>query len=202
MKQLETTVIPDFITEIKLSEKIRPIYFNKDSKILKKYLKYLGKKYEFRNYKVGTHVESLLTDIKTGEKIIKNHKEANKPRFKEIKGNEFYSGFGHHSIRANMILQIKESFEPYFRKLFPFKDEDYPLYIEFIYHDIRYQSQDLDNKRFAYEKCILDLLQTEGKLKNDNVDFVVKLSSEFSVCKEDERKLIVKFWNYRGVEDE
>lgn len=195
MKLLETITIPNFITEVKLSDKRRAQYFDTGSKIPKKYLNYIGKKYEFRNYKVGSHIVSLLTDKKTGEKVIKNPKVAGKPKFKEIKGNDFYTGFVHHSIRSNIIHQIKDFLEPYFRKLFPFKDDEYPLYIEFIYHDTRYQSQDLDNKRYAYEKCILDLLQIEGKLKNDNVDYVTKLSSEFISCEKDERKLVIKFWS-------
>lgn len=195
MKLIETITIPNFITEVKLSDKRRAQYFDTGSKIPKKYTKFIGKKYEFRNYKVGNHIVSLLTDKKTGEKVIKNPKVAGKPKFKEIKGNDFYTGFVHHSIRSNIIHQIKDFLESYFRKLFPFKDDEYPLYIEFVYHDVRFQSQDLDNKRYAYEKCILDLLQTEDKLKNDNVDYVTKLSSEFIPCKKDERKLVVKFWS-------
>lgn len=195
MKLIETITIPNFITEVKLSNSRRAKYFDVGSKIPKKYTKFIGKKYEFRNYKIGNHFVSLLTDKITGDKVIKNSKVAGKPKFKEIKGNDFYTGFGHHSIRSSIIHQIKESLEPYFRKLFPFKANDYPLYVEFIYYDVRFQSQDLDNKRYAYEKCTLDMLQAEGKLTNDNVDFITKLSSEFVACKEDERKLVVKFWS-------
>lgn len=199
MKLLAEITIPDFITKVKTSEARRAKYYTIGSKIPKKYSNFIGKKYEFRNFKTGSTIVSYLVNKKTGERLVSNPKVAGKPKYVQIKGNDFYSGFSNPAIRSNIIHKIKDSMEPYFRKVMPFKDEEYPLYIEFIYHDVRYQSQDLDNKRYAYEKCTLDLLQAEGKLKNDNVDYIKKLSSEYIPCNDGDRKLVIKFWSL--VED-
>lgn len=193
--------IPQFITRVKIANARRPKYYEKGAskKVPEKYSD--KKKFGFQSHKVGRRICYYLTDLKTGEPVLANPKVAGKPKYMKIRGNDFYSGFGNYAIRSNIVNHIKESLTPYFN-MDPIKAADYPLYLEFIYYDTIEESQDLDNKRYAYEKCILDLLQKEGKIVNDNVNYITKLSSEFvAVESEDERCLVVKFWGSK-VDDE
>jgi hypothetical protein len=190
--------IPHFVTRVKISEARRPKYYEQNSskKVPKKYS---GSKYGYIPLKKGKRIIKVIGEISTGIPILANPKVSGTPKFMKIRGNDFYAGFGNPIIRSNVVRLIKESLSPYFRDMEPIDTEDYPLYIEFIYFDIEDKEQDLDNKRYAYEKCILDLLQKEGKILNDNVGFITKLSSEYiAVENEDERCLIVKFWSNHG----
>lgn len=194
--------IPQFITRVKIANARRPKYYEKGSskKVPQKYSS--KKKFDFQATKVGKRICYYLTDLKTGEPVLANPKVAGKPKFMKIRGNDFYSGFGNYAIRSNIVNLIKESLTPYFSDMDPIKAADYPLYLEFIYYDTIEESQDLDNKRYAYEKCILDLLQKEGKIGNDNVKYITKLSSEFIAVKsEEDRCLIVKFWSSVVVDE-
>lgn len=188
--KLCTITIPDFISYVKLSESRRAKYYYKGDKIPKKYSD--KTKFDFKKdkYNIG-----ILCDLKTGDKIIKNSRVAGTPKLLKIRGQDFYSGFSHHSIRIKVVEAIKESYKDHIKHMTAFKDSDYPLYVEFLYYDLRKQAQDLDNKRFAYEKCMLDLLQTEGILKNDNLDCITKLSSEFfEVVDEKDRAIEINFY--------
>jgi hypothetical protein len=71
MKLIETITIPNFITEVKLSDKRRAKFFDIGAKLPKKYSKFLGKKYEFRNHKIGNRIIQYLTDIKLEKKLLK-----------------------------------------------------------------------------------------------------------------------------------
>ena len=91
-----------------------------------------------------------------------------------------------------------------------FKKEDYPLYVEFVYFDVfndshsgsganrKIQSQDLDNLRFAYEKCSQDLLTRMRKIVDDKLTFIRKISSEFIIVDDPEdRQLYIRFFRYK-----
>lgn len=186
--------IPLYITRVKIAESRRPKYYEQglSKKIPKKYSN--KKKFDFIAVKVGKRIRYYLADLSNNTPILANPKVAGKPKFMKIRGNDFYSGFGNPAMRSNVVNLIKESLTPHFRDMDPINANDYPLYIEFTYFDTIEESQDLDNKRYAYEKCILDLLQKEKKIVNDNVQYITKLSSEFvAVESEEDRCLIIKF---------
>lgn len=189
--------IPLYITRVKIANARRPKYYEKGSskKIPKKYSNV--KKFNFIPIKVGTRIRYYLADLSDNTPIVANPKTAGKPKFMKIRGNDFYSGFGNPAMRSTVVNLIKEGLSPFFVDMNPILAADYPLYIEFIYFDTVEESQDLDNKRYAYEKCTLDLLQRDKKIINDNVKYIVKLSSEFvAVESEEDRCLVVKFWTH------
>jgi hypothetical protein len=204
MAHLITQVdIPQYITRVKIANARRPRYYEKGSskKIPKKYSN--KKNFDFIPVKVGKRICYYLADLSDNSPVLANPKVAGKPKMMKIRGNDFYSGFGNPAMRSNVVNLIKEGLSPYFKDMDPIKAADYPLYLEFTYYDTIEESQDLDNKRYAYEKCILDLLQKEGRIVNDNVKYIVKLSSEFvAVESEEDRCLVVKFWCHEKVEDE
>lgn len=191
MRLIKEIRIPDFVYRIQVSKARRIKYYEVGSKVPKKYLN--PKKYAYKPYKLsGGRTVQRLTDLSTNEPVIANPRVAGKPRYRIIRGNDFYSGFAKPAIRNNMMNAIKAELESHF-VMAPFNALDYPLYIEFIYMDTKVQAQDLDNFRFAYEKAVLDLLQKKGVLANDNVNYITKLSSEFVEVPEDQRLLVVRF---------
>lgn len=191
---LATVTIPDFISKVQVSKSRRPKYYEKGKKLLKKYSD--NSKFDYVPCTIGKKTKYLLKDLNTNELVVANSKSVGTPRYKIIRGNEFYSGFSRPAIRNNLMNSIKASLLPHFKSLKPFNNSVYPLYIEFVYHDERKQSQDLDNLRYAYEKAILDILhKPEYKLNvipEDTVDYVSKLSSEF--VETTKRKLVINFY--------
>jgi len=191
-------IVPNYIDKIQFSAARKAKYFIKDkTKIADKYLNSIGTKYEWKNVKGKT----LLHDM-SGELILSNPKAVGTPSIKPIKGNDFYSGFATPHQRIKIVETIKTSFTKHFNKIKKFNN--YPLFVEFTYFDVMNftntktgkKTQDLDNKRFAYEKCSLDLLKRLKKITDDDLRYVRKLSSEFIEVKSEERKLIVTFYNY------
>lgn len=198
---LAEVIIPDYINSVQLSKERRAKYYHKGDKIPKKYD---NKKFGYIKDKKNHY---HLCELITGEKVIANSRTAGTPKIIKINGNHFYAGFPSYMIRDKIVDTIKESLTPYFEDLSEFQQisrdagngdillSEYPLYIQFNYYDVKKQAQDLDNKRYIYEKCTLDLLQKLAIIPNDNIEYVTKLSSEFFECDADERQLIIKFYS-------
>lgn len=194
---LAEITIPQFIKEVQLSKARRAKYFYAGQKIPKKYSD--KNLFAFKSYNITAGKVLILTDLTTNQKVIANSRVAGKPKMLRITGNSFYTGFPSFMIRDKVVDVIKESLNPYFfRGLKASLIGEFPLYLEFQYYDVKKQSQDIDNKRYIYEKCTLDLLQKLEIIPNDNIDYITKLSSEFfEVDNEEDRKLIVRFYSNR-----
>lgn len=201
---IQETIVYKYINRTKLADARRATYYEKGKTIPKKYQD--TTKYHFKHK--GSKL--VIFDISTNEPVIKNTKTAGKERTIPIKGNDFYAGFASSFTRIKVVESIKGDFLKYFNKLKEFKSSDYPIRIEFIYFDLfnektigkgihkKNQSQDLDNLRFAYEKCSLDLLTRLGKIVDDKLTFIRKISSEFIPIKDPEdRQLYIRFWKYK-----
>jgi hypothetical protein len=203
MKEIQNTIIYKYINRTKLSDSRRAIYFYPGDKIPKKYT---TTDFVFKE----KNNKKTLFNISTNQFVIKNPKTFGTERSIPISGNKFYAGFDHSSTRIKVIESIKSDFLKYFDKLKQFKKEDYPLYIEFVYFDVfndkhsgsgikkKIQSQDLDNLRFAYEKCSQDLLTRMKKIVDDKLTFIRKISSEFIIVDDpEERQLYIRFFKYK-----
>lgn len=197
-----TIEVPDFITQIKLCEARRPIYYEKEGgkyKVPPSKLKHIGKKYEWKLHKIGSKVKTLFTDIKTGLPIIKNSRVAGKPKFKMIKGNDFYSGFGSPHQRIMVITAIKDNFKKYFKGK---EVKDFPIRLEFIiYNELnvktskgKHQTADLDNLFYPYVKSGQDLMKTMGIIPDDNLMYIRKSSCEF--IESVDKKLVINAYKY------
>lgn len=204
-KLFAEVTIPNFILEVKLSESRRTKYFSVGAKVPKKYLD--KSKYGYKSGFPGVNKRvSFLYELKSGERIIANPRIAGTPKIMRINGNHFYAGFASYMIRDKIVDTIKTSLTPYFNATWwngkkleaNLLKTHYPLYLEFQYHEVRKNAQDIDNKRYIYEKCTLDLLQLLGIIPNDNVDYITKLSSEFfEVPEPNKRKLVIRFYSNR-----
>jgi len=201
---IQETIVYKYINRTKLADARRATYYEKGKTIPKKYQD--TTKYHFKHK--GSKL--VIFDISTNQPVIKNTKTVGTERSIPIKGNDFYAGFASSFTRIKVIESIKGDFLKYFNKLKEFKSSDYPIRVEFIYFDEmnekttgkkakrKVQSQDIDNLRFAYEKCSLDLLTKLGKIVDDKLTFIRKISSEFIPIKNPEdRQLYIRFWSYK-----
>ena len=94
MTELLKIELPEYILRVKISEKRRTKYYTTKSKIPKKYSKY---KFDRK----GILVDPL------GNKIISNPRAQGTPSWTKISGQAFYSGFGHSSLRAKIVKEMK-----------------------------------------------------------------------------------------------
>jgi hypothetical protein len=197
--------VPKYITEVVLAKARNPKYITQVSDCNKTQLKRLDKgDYHWANIKL----KNTLVD-KDNNPILKNPLTAGKPRIQRINGQDFYSGFNHHSVRQKIVQAIKEDFLPHFKKIKSI--ENFPIQIDFIYYDElntkttgkkterKNQSKDIDNMRFAYEKCSLDLLTTIQKIPDDNLQFIRKISSEFIPSSERKLQIVIREYNQTNI---
>lgn len=204
--------IPNYITEVMLSKKRKPRYIFDEVDCNITQLKRLNKgEYKFQSALVTKTRKAICLCDSEGNPIIKNSFSVNKPKMQPISGQAFYSGFSHHSVRQKIVDEIKQSFLPYFKKLPEIKK--FPIQIDFIYYDElnlrttgstknktrRKQSKDVDNLRFSYEKCSLDLLTTLRKIPDDNLQFIRKISSEFIPSNERMLLIVIREYNQTNI---
>ena len=203
-KIIDFVVIPDYIIEVVLAKARNPKYITTSDKLTATRQKRRDKgEYSFKAKPIGGRWKLVLVD-EYENPVLKNPRSAGTPRVQRINGQDFYSGFSHHSVRQKIVQGIKENFLPYFKKLK--KIENFPVSIEFIYHDElnikttgkknerKNQSKDIDNMRFAYEKCALDLLTITGKIPDDNLQYIRRISSEF--VPSNKRQLLIVIREY------
>jgi hypothetical protein len=201
--------VPKYITEVTLAKARKPKYIEKSDKMTKTQEKRLASgEYSFCAKYIGTRHKGILVDS-NGNPVLKNPLSAGKPRLQRINGQDFYSGFSHHSVRQKIVQAIKEDFLPHFKKLN--KVTQFPIQVDFIYYDEfntkttgkkterKNQSKDIDNMRFAYEKCSLDLLTTIQKIPDDNLQFIRKISSEFIPSTERKLLIVIREYNQTNI---
>lgn len=193
-----TCVIPDYPTEVKISDARRAEYFKKGDKLPKKYSD--TSKYDFNS-------DSVLIDLSTKERVIKNAKSAGKPRMITINSQRIYVGI-HHAVRSRIVNGLHALFHDEFKKQFPKKInlENHKIVISLHFYDT-YTSKlpDLDNLANLFVKCGIDCLTTInnpnqmkgldtthklGILPDDKIIYIPHIQYEFThVDKKEDRKL-------------
>ncbi len=120
-------------------------------------------------YRVGARFFLLMIYKKDiPEPIEKVILGKNKKSTYYLTANLFYSSV-HYAVRKQVVDKAKLFLKPYLM--------DCPKLGKNISISIGYQSPkktkfDLDNKAFFWQKVICDLLQTMGKIEDDNVDYI------------------------------
>lgn len=195
--------IPNFITQIQVSKQRKAVYYefnNPKTMVPKSKLKYLGTKFFWKLYKTPSgKIKNYLHD-KNGDLVLKNPRVAGKPKFVQIKGNDFYSGFSTPHQRIMVVNAIKDNFREYFKQVSPITD--YPVYLQFKIHNEmilkkskgKNLSQDLDNQAFAYVKSSQDLMKEVKIILDDNLAYIRKVSYEFIDSKD--KKLEIFAYKY------
>ena len=85
-----------------------------------------------------------------------------------LTANLFYSSV-HYAVRKKIVEQAKEFLYPYFLDCPKLGSQ---LSVSIGYQSLKKTKFDLDNKAYFWQKVICDLLQSMGKLDDDNVDYI------------------------------
>jgi len=146
---LQTLVIPEYIKEVKLSNKQRPKYYKKEDHDK------LPNKYKTGRYKYDS--EGRLFDVLEEQHVIKNKKSVGKPKIITISGNDVISGYSTPMIRDKIVKVLKDHYRIYVQQqLKPFKNDNFPLRVEWFLHTVP-GHYDMSNL-FLYNKYLEDSL--------------------------------------------
>ena len=170
--------IPNYIREVELSKKRRPIYYKEGTSIPKKYSN--KENYDFSG--------GYLINKSTGEKVVKNANVYNKPRYKKIQGQDIWRGVNFH-LRSKISKEMKKYFYEHFRGI-P-KIVKYPIGIRIDFYDNVEEGEDLDNMIYFYRKCIHDALCGNVEFIKVSVDKIDKNVEEMIPNREKYPQIIV-----------
>lgn len=214
MLLLRELVIPKYIRRVRLSDARRAEYYELGKKKIKAKKYQDTSKYGFRPFKVirnGKLTEVyFLTNLATGDRVLKNPLSAGTPKDKLINGQDIYNQTIIEQTRNKILQEIKKSFTPYVNTLEPIDIFDLPVRIEVELHDTileegSSQLWDVDNRFYMYGKAFQDVL-TGNKLKgvarnkiilpDDNNLIVSKPPAPLfiPVSSSEERKLVFKIY--------
>lgn len=88
-----------------------------------------------------------------------------------LTANIFYSSV-HHMVRKQVVDEAKVFVMPFLRDCPPLPKD---ISISFGYSTQKNNKFDLDNKAFFWQKIICDVLQTMGKLEDDNINYIKQI---------------------------
>ena len=177
----------NYITRIQLTEGRMPKYFEKGTKVPKKYDKCIWKKYT-----TGKGIKEYLYDPVAKKRVVKNQRMVDTPRYQVINGQAIYNGYVNKHSRAKMMKGLKEWFVDNIPAGYPiFPDR---VTIDYVVVGPREEVKwDLDNHMMPYIKAFQDVLQDLGIIQNDTVSIVNEYSVRFYYGKD--HRLIIKVSN-------
>ena len=152
-----TVRIPNYITEVKVSNSRRAKNFKEGNKVPDKYL---TSRYVWKN--------SRLFDTETKLYVVKNPIAVGTPRYQSIAGNEIYARM-HERVRMVIVKAIKEDYAPHMPDKLDLK---YPIALSMnIFTHPKYLNWDVDNL-WIYIKCFQDLLKDRGLIIDDDIRYI------------------------------
>lgn len=174
----EAIIIPQYITEVKVSDSRRAKYFKLGDKLPSKYEN--NARFTWKN-------EKLLDEL-TKTFVIKNPIAVGKPRYQSIAGNEIYARM-HERVRMLIVKAIKANYLPNMPKQL---NLSYPIEISMDIHtQPKMLNWDVDNL-WIYIKCFQDLLVDLKLIPGDDIRYI-KSSGQINftpVQSEEQRRLI------------
>ncbi len=190
-----TATIPDYPTEIKVSDKKRATYWYKGDITPKKYADSL---------KFGFNTEDILVDLSTGSKVVKNNKTAGNPRMLTINAQKIYVGI-HHSVRSKIVNELHDLFSTHFKAQLPANIDvkDRKILIGLNFHDV-YSGKlpDLDNLANLFVKTGIDCLTTAN---NPNQTKGTQPTHKLGIIPDDKmifiNSIVVQFTDVANVKD-
>ena len=125
-----------------------------------------------------------------GKPILANPKSAGKPSYIKINGQNFYSGFGSHFERIKIVNYLKDYYRTFIQDIEPITCYPIKLALD-IHRPYDKRNWDLDNLSWIYIKTFQDELVKQGKLPDDNINYITDIGYKFYPVKnEKSRKLI------------
>lgn len=146
-----------YFDKIEISKKRKAKYYTiKDKKIPKK----------IQN---NSTINGIFVDIE-GNKILKNKKSIDKPRYITINGQSIYNGklMGH--ARNLVARKVKEIYNPYISSLPKIISNNISIELEIRLTNTKY-NWDCSNK-WIYIKWFEDILVEKGIIPDDNIEYI------------------------------
>lgn len=159
------TTIPDYPTEVKVSEKRRANYWTHLDQIGLK----TPKKYRDPLLFIADK-DGFLIDATTKEKLVKNPLIAGTPRMLPINAQKIYVGI-HHAVRSLIVNKLHTLFHDAFKAQLPAKIDlqGNKILIGLHFHDVyTFRLPDLDNLASLFVKCGIDCLTSHTNSKQAN----------------------------------
>jgi hypothetical protein len=185
--------------EMKLSEKKRELWYHRSEgdnlpqRILDSY----------RDGKNDTYMldkDGWIIYRKTGEKVIRNSRTANKPNMQKISGQAIWNGAVSRFSRNKMKDFLTAYFTPGIVRHWPesiFTTADKAFHFEFIFYfplQLRNMTaQDIDNHSYPYTKAFMDTLVNLKVIGGDNPKYYRGFYCRYvDIPTEEDRRLEVK----------
>lgn len=196
-KKLTTIIIPEYIYQVKLSEKQRAKYYSKTSGPM-------------RVTKITKTAERLIKGVneegyyigEDGGRIIANFKKAGTPKMLPINGQLFYSQNGGEFTRAKVVNELHAFYAPYVKTIKKFKTQDYPLILTYNWFcPYKHKTMDNFNWAIAYVKTFEDVLTNLGIIEDDEVRFMSGNMAIYTPTeKHENRKIVIDIWQDNRLE--
>jgi hypothetical protein len=161
--------------------------------------------YEINSYPFVGKYQLLLCKTEgdgTYETVIANAHKINQPRYRQIKGQDIFSGTLDEHTRGEIMYQIKKQYKEHLREVEPMIEEDYPFFLVCELHDtvknifddttdvvgVRW---DVGNRLYPYMKAFPDTLTDLKIIKDDERLFITGEQIYFvPIASDFERKLV------------
>ena len=161
--------IPEFKTKFEISHSRRAKYYTVADPLPKKYADDVS--YQFNG-------DSILVDLITGKKVIKNTRVAGTPKYWTLNGQSLYSGNMHQMVRNKVTNLVHEYLSSFIGEVVPIelKTGEY-LKIRCILSELKgVANWDCSNK-WPWIKWFEDTMVESGKISEDKIT-VVRSSGE------------------------
>lgn len=185
--------------DIQLSKKKRELWYHRSEgdSLPKRILE------SYRDGKNDTYTldeEGWVIIRKTGEKVIRNFKTANKPNMQKISGQSIWSGEVSRFARNKLKIFLTEYFTPGIIRQWPeaiFTTADKAFHFEFIFYfplQLRNATaQDIDNHSYPYTKAFMDTLVQLKIITDDSPKYYRGFYCRYvDIPTEEDRRLEVK----------
>lgn len=185
MKLVKEYIFKDYPMSVNLTNGQRPKYYYNDKRLPLRIAKKINNEYDFE-YKVFTKDKKkvrkeIVVDMVTRQPLYANKESIDKPRTKNIRGQELHSLTLLPQYRSIIIETLKEYFIHNMIQQGVIAEKINSLYIELEFcTDERYLGThfidnlqdinlgDLDNHELFYKKALFDCLQYEQRRKDQD----------------------------------
>ncbi len=181
MKELYRAEIPQYLTQIKVSDARPYRIYTHHMEVPKKYQK---EDYDFNTY-------GVLVNRHTDEVVLANPNTAGKPKFRKINGRDIYTGRVSPTMRAKILREMKAF---YFNQLPNIRRpilHACKLKLD-IYNIVEESVPELDNMSLIIIKVLQDVLVQKGILPKKNREVLKGFEvNYFPIVNTASRKLII-----------
>lgn len=194
-EKLITIEINNFSEYIKKANKARELPYIKGKCRLPKM--YDNENYGWKSTKYYGKQCELLYRKSDNVIMIANKKNANKPRFVKINGQDIYNQRNNSFSRNFLRNFLHDYYKPYLKNVKKIENiESYPLTVEFLFYVNDNGKHNIDNdNKWVWAKAFRDTLTEMQIIPDDNCYIISRDESETILIPQDqEQKLIINIY--------